>query len=71
PVHVNIVLGQKMVRIAELLDFAPGSILDLKRPAGESLLIFLEDTLFGKGEVTVKEDSFTIRITGINDPRNL
>lgn len=71
PIHLNVLVGKQMVRIGELLDLAPGSLLDLKRPAGESLLIYLENTFFAKGEATVMEDTFTIRITEINDPRKV
>lgn len=71
PVQVNILIDKKMVRIGELLNLAPGSLLVLKRSAGENLLIFLENTFFGKGEATIMEDTFSVRITEINDPRNM
>jgi flagellar motor switch protein FliN/FliY len=71
PIRVNVLIGKKLVKIHELLDFAPGSLLVLDRSAGESLLIFLEDTFFAKGEVTIMEDTFAVRITEINDPRKV
>ena len=71
PIKVNVVIDKKMVRIGELLNLAPGSLLVLKRSAGESLLIFLENTFFGKGEATIMEDTFAVRITEINDPRKV
>jgi flagellar motor switch protein FliN/FliY len=71
PIKVNVIIGKKMVKIGELLNLAPGSLLTLKRSAGESLLIYLEDTFFAKGEVTVMEDTFAVRLTEINDPRKV
>ncbi len=71
PLNVNVLIGKKQVQVRELLDFAPGSLLVLKRSAGESLLLFLEDTFFAKGEVTIIEDTFGVRITEINDPRKV
>ncbi|MCP5105152.1 MAG: hypothetical protein GY950_17315 [bacterium] len=71
PIKVNVLIGKRQVKISELLDFAPGSLLVLKRSAGESLLIYLEDTFFAKGEVTIMEDTFAVRITEINDPRKV
>ncbi len=71
PIRVNVVIGKKMVKIGELLNLAPGSLLVLKRSAGESLMMFLEDTFFAKGEVTIMEDTFAVRITEINDPRKV
>jgi flagellar motor switch protein FliN/FliY len=71
PIHVNVLLGQRQVKIRDLLNFAPGYLLDLKRSAGESLLVFLEDVFFAKGEVTIIEDTFGVRITEIHDPRKV
>jgi flagellar motor switch protein FliN/FliY len=71
PIRVNVLIGQKQIKIRELLDFSPGSLVVLNRSAGESLMIFLEDAFFAKGEVTIMEDTFAVRITEINDPRKV
>lgn len=71
PITVNVIIGERTIKIRDLLEFEPGHILDLKRSAGESLMIFLKDTFFAKGEVTVIEDTFGVRITEINDPRKV
>ncbi len=71
PIRVNVLIGRKLVKLRELLSFEPGSLVVLNRSAGESLLIFLEDTFFARGEVTIIEDTFGVRITEINDPRKV
>jgi len=71
PIRVNVLIGKKLVTLNGLLNLEPGSLLMLNRSAGESLLIYLEDTFFAKGEVTVVEDTFAVRITEINDPRKV
>ncbi len=71
PLKVQVIIGKKLVTIRELLDLTPGSLVVLDRSAGESLLIFLGDTFFAKGEVTIIEDTFGVRITEINDPRKV
>ena len=71
PIKVNVIIGERKIKIRDLLEFESGHILDLKRSAGESLMIFLKDTFFAKGEVTVIEDTFGVRITEINDPRKV
>ena len=71
PIRVNVLIGKKQVTLNELLNLEPGSLLVLDRLAGESLLIYLEDTFFARGEVTVLEDTFAVRITEINDPRKV
>jgi len=71
PIRVNVVIGKKRVKISDLLGLSPGSLLVLDRSAGESLLLFLENTFFARGEVTIMEDTFAVRITEINDPRKV
>ena len=71
PIRVNVLIGKKQVTLQELLELESGSLLVLNRSAGESLLIYLEDSFFAKGEVTILEDTFAVRITEINDPRKV
>jgi flagellar motor switch protein FliN len=71
PICIDVLIGTRLVRIRELMNMQPGSILDLKRSAGESLIIRLNNVHFAKGEVTVIEDTFGVRITEINDPRKV
>lgn len=71
PIRLNVLIGTRMVKIRDLLALEAGSILDLKRSAGENLMIYLNKTFFAKGEVTVIEDTFGVRITEINDPRKV
>ncbi len=71
PIAINVLIGTRMVKIRELLALEPGYILDLKRSAGENLMIYLNNVNFAKGEVTVIEDTFGVRITEINDPRKV
>jgi flagellar motor switch protein FliN len=68
PLTVNVIVGQKKVRLKELLDFAPGSLLVLDRSVRESMLIYLGDTFFARGEVAILGDTSGVRITEISDP---
>jgi flagellar motor switch protein FliN/FliY len=71
PIRVNVIIGKKMVKLGDVLDFSPGSLLVLDRSASESLSICLGDTFFARGEAAIIEDVFGVRITGINDPRKV
>jgi flagellar motor switch protein FliN/FliY len=71
PLRVNVLIGKKRVTLQELLELEPGALLALNRSAGESLLIYLEDTFFARGEVTILDNRFAVRITEINDPRKV
>ena len=46
-------LGTTTVSINELLKFEAGSVIDLEKPAGESVELYINNRIFGKGEVMV------------------
>jgi flagellar motor switch protein FliN/FliY len=71
PIVLNVLLGERMISIRELLDLETGSLVNLFRSAGDSLLLYLNKSYFGKGEVTILEDTLGVRITEINDPREV
>lgn len=60
-------LGSTNVSIAEILKFDKGTVIDLQKPAGESVEVFVNDRIVGKGEVMVYEKSLAIRINEILD----
>lgn len=60
-------LGRTKVSIAEILKFDKGTVIDLQKPAGESVEVFVNDRIIGKGEVMVYEKSLAIRINEILD----
>lgn len=64
-VTVSIELGRTVQPIEEILKLAPGRIIELDRPAGENVDMFLNDKLFARGEVTVIDDNYAVRVTEI------
>lgn len=64
-VNVEVVLGKTTMTIRELLNLAPGSVVELDKLAGESIEILVNGMLIGKGEVVVINDNFGLRITDI------
>ena len=68
PLEMRVELGQVKVLVNELLQLGQGSIIDLKKPVGEQLDIFVGDKLVARGEVVVVEDKFGIRVTDIISP---
>ena len=65
PLEVSVELGRTTKSIHEILDFAPGTIIELKRIAGEPIDILVNGKYVAKGEVVVIEESFGVRITEI------
>jgi len=62
---VTVELGRTKKSIAEILDFAPGTIIDLDRIAGEPVDVLVNGKFVARGEVMVMEESFCIRVTEI------
>lgn len=60
-------LGRTQLTIAEILHFEKGTVIDLQKPAGENVEVFVNDRMIGKGEVMVFEKSLAIRINEILD----
>lgn len=60
-------LGETELTVGELLQLAKGSIIDLKKPAGESVESYVNGRILGKGEVMVYEKNLAIRINEILD----
>lgn len=65
PLEVTVELGRTHKSIQEILDFAPGTILELNKIAGEPIDVLVNGKYVAKGEVVVIEESFGIRITEI------
>ena len=65
PLEVTVELGRTTKSISEILDFAPGTIIELDKIAGEPIDILVNGKFVAKGEVVVIEESFGIRVTEI------
>lgn len=65
PLEVTVELGRTQKSISEILDFAPGTIIELDKIAGEPIDVLVNGKFVAKGEVVVIEESFGIRVTEI------
>lgn len=65
PLDVTVELGRTSKSIQEILDFVPGTIIELNKIAGEPIDVLVNGKYVAKGEVVVIEESFGVRITEI------
>ncbi len=65
PLDVTVELGRTSKSISEILEFAPGTIIELNKLAGEPIDILVNGKYVAKGEVVVIEENFGVRITDI------
>ncbi|MCI8339108.1 MAG: flagellar motor switch phosphatase FliY [Lachnospiraceae bacterium] len=65
PLEVTVELGRANKSIKEILDFSPGTILELNKLAGEPVDVLVNGKFVAKGEVVVIEENFGIRLVEI------
>ncbi|NLK86676.1 MAG: flagellar motor switch phosphatase FliY [Clostridiaceae bacterium] len=68
PLQVTVELGRTEKLIKDILEFSPGSIIELDKLAGEPVDILVNGKAIAKGEVVVIDESFGVRITDIIHP---
>ena len=68
PLKVTVELGRTVKKINEVLEFGPGTIVELDRIVGEPLDIMVNGQYVAKGEVVVIDENYGIRITDIVNP---
>jgi len=60
-------LGEANLRLKDILNLNKGSIIDLEKPAGESVEVYVNSRIIGKGEVMVYEKNLAIRMNEVLD----
>jgi len=68
PLDVSVELGKVRMIVNDLLQLGQGSIIELNKPVGEPLEIFINNKLVARGEVVVVDEKFGIRVTDIISP---
>ncbi len=60
-------LGETNLSLREILNLHKGSIIDLEKPAGESVEVYVNKRIIGRGEVMVYEKNLAIRMNEVLD----
>ena len=68
PFRLEIQLGNAKMTIRDLMELEAGSLVELKKSAGEPMDVLCKGRAIMRGEVTVLEDSLGLRIVEIIDP---
>lgn len=68
-VDISVEIGRTKLTIGELLALSKGSIIELNRIAGESVDIYVNDKLLGKGEIVLVNERLGVRIMEILTPK--
>ncbi len=68
PLTVTVELGRSKMLINDLLQLGQGSVIELKKLAGEPLEVLVNQKLVARGEVVVVNEKFGVRLTDIVSP---
>lgn len=70
PVELTAELGRTTKKISEILEYGPGTVIELDKLVGEPLNIYANGKYIAEGEVVVIDDNFGIRVTDIDKSYN-
>lgn len=65
PVTVSVEIGRARMTVREFLGLARESVIELDKPVGEPLEVFVNGKLVAKGEAVVVNERFGIRLTEV------
>jgi len=68
PLEITVELGRTRMLIHDLLKLGQGSVIELSKPAGDTLEILANNRLIAKGDVVVMNDKYGIRLTEVISP---
>ncbi len=64
-------LGSISMTVKDFMKLKKGSVINLEKPAGESIELYINKKIVGKGEVIVFEENLAVRINEILDSDTL
>jgi flagellar motor switch protein FliN len=67
PLTVDVELERKTMLVREILALRPGSVLRMRKSAGENIDIRIGDALVGFGEIVILEENIGVRITDFHE----
>lgn len=69
PIEVEVQLDKRWMKLSEILALEEGSIIEMRRSAGENLDIYIGTRLVAFGEIVIIETTMGVRITDFNMER--
>ncbi len=67
-VEMRVELGRRPMRISEVLNLGPGTVIDFQKAADEPLDIFVGGRLVARGEAVVIGERYGVRIVDVVSP---
>jgi flagellar motor switch protein FliN/FliY len=68
-IEIEVQLDSRWMKLSEILALEDGSIIEMRRSAGENIDIFIGKKLAAFGEIVIIENTMGVRITDFNVER--
>ena len=65
PLKVNVVLAETTMPLGEILGLGADSVVQLDKPSGDPVDIYIENQKLGRGEVIVLQEKLRVRVLEI------
>jgi flagellar motor switch protein FliN/FliY len=65
PLQIAVEVGRLRLRVRDLMKLAPGTVIGLKKPAGEPFDICINGVAVARGEVILVEQASGVRIVDV------
>ena len=65
PLSVTVELGRARIPVRQLLSFTAGAVVELTKPAGETLDVLINGKPVARGEAVMVNDKFGVRLTEV------
>jgi flagellar motor switch protein FliN/FliY len=66
PIRVEVQLDRRWMKLSEILALEEGSVIEMRRSAGENIDVFIGKKLAAFGEIVIIENTMGVRITDFN-----
>lgn len=63
PLDISVELDQRILTLREVLELETGSVIGMRRSAGESIDILIGGAVMAFGEIVIIEETMGVRIT--------
>ena len=68
-IEIEVQLDRRWMKLSDILALEEGSIVEMRRSAGENIDIFIGKKLAASGEIVIIENIMGVRITDFNIER--
>lgn len=66
PLDISVELDQRILTLREVLELEAGSVVGMRRSAGENIDILIGGVVIAFGEIVIIENTMGVRITDFN-----